>query len=158
MGQDISVLLKNNTSYFIMRAHDNTGGCWWDGSRGWAFPPISHNILLLCTDGSRGALTEWHLTWERIGSEGAEFSSSTWKELQTLMPAECFWWPNSGCEHSKWCLSHCCHHCWKQATFQAAMQISASAACRFSCTAGKNAQLMVVGTLKNCFLSVNLPY
>jgi len=47
-------------------------------------------FLLLCTDGSRGALTEWHLTWERIGSEGAEFSSSTWKELQTLMPAECF--------------------------------------------------------------------
>ena len=32
----------------VTAPHDITGGCWWDGSRGWTFPQIFHYMLLLC--------------------------------------------------------------------------------------------------------------
>ena len=158
MGQDISVLLKNNTSYFIMRAHDNTGGCWWDGSRGWAFPSISHYIFAAVyrwqqrgTDwmaSDMGAHRKWRCRIQFLHVERTADTDACWMFLVTKQ----WMWAQQVVSFTL--LSPLL----KQATFQAAMQISASAACRFSCTAGKNAQLMVVGTLKNCFLSVNLPY
>ena len=39
---------KSYTSYFIMLAHSVRGQCWWYGSRGWAFPPVFHYMLLPC--------------------------------------------------------------------------------------------------------------
>ncbi|MEQ5182891.1 hypothetical protein ABN229_17980 [Proteus terrae] len=43
------------------------------------------------TDGSRGALTEWRLTWECVWSEGVSMSSSVWKELHPLTFIDAFW-------------------------------------------------------------------
>jgi len=40
---------RSNASYFVTLAHDIRGRCWWDGSRGWAFPSISHYIQTLQT-------------------------------------------------------------------------------------------------------------
>ena len=54
---------KRNTSYFM--GHGVKGGCWWYGSNGWTFPPISHSILLLCDRWQqRGSLAEWRLCWK----------------------------------------------------------------------------------------------
>ena len=56
---------ESKVSYFIMLAHKSRGRYWWDGSRGWTFPPIFHCILLLCDRWQqRGSLTEWHLTYD----------------------------------------------------------------------------------------------
>ena len=45
-------------------------GCWWDGSRGWAFPPVSHYMLLSCDRWQqRGILTNGG--WCR-GADGAK--------------------------------------------------------------------------------------
>ena len=55
---------ESNPSYFMMLAHSVRGGCWWDGSRGWTFPPVFHYILLLCDRWQqKGNLTQWHLKW-----------------------------------------------------------------------------------------------
>ena len=43
-----------------MLAQDTRGGCWWDGSRGWTFPPVSHYVLLLSDRWQqRGSLAKW---------------------------------------------------------------------------------------------------
>ena len=81
---------KSNASYFIMLAHNIRGGCWWYGSRGWTFPPISHYVLLLCDRWQqRGTLTEWHLTWECVWSEGVSLNSSIWKKHLHLHQCRC---------------------------------------------------------------------
>ena len=56
---------KSNASYFIVLAHNIRGRCWWYGSRGRTFPPVSHYLLLPWDRWKqRGSLTEWHLTWK----------------------------------------------------------------------------------------------
>ena len=100
---------KSNASSFIMLAHNVRRGCWWYGSRGWTFPPISHYILLPWNRWQqKGSLTKWHLTWKGVWSKGVSLNSSMqrkWVPIDVcwwlLMLAECFWRPDNGCEHSK---------------------------------------------------------
>ena len=40
-------ICMSRASSFMMLSHNIRGGCWWYGSRGWAFLPIFHYILLL---------------------------------------------------------------------------------------------------------------
>ena len=55
---------ESNT-YFIILAHAIRVGCWWYGSRGWIFPPISRYMLLPCDRWQkRGTLTDWRLPWK----------------------------------------------------------------------------------------------
>ncbi len=95
---------KSNASYFIMLAHNIRGGCWWYGSRGWTFPPISHYklLLLLCDRWQqRSSLTEWRLIWKCIWSKGASLKSSMWKTWHPLTLVWHLWKSNRGCEHSE---------------------------------------------------------
>jgi len=85
---------------------DIRGGCWWYGSRGWAFPPIFHYMLFLCDRWQqRGRLTKWHLTWKCGWSKGVWLNSSMQKKngnhWHLLMLLEDLWRTNSGCEHSE---------------------------------------------------------
>ena len=77
------ITAHSNVSYFVMLAHDI--GCWWYGSRDWAFPSVSHYIFLFfyCkTDGSRrGSLTNWYLTWKCRWSKGVSLNFSMWKKM-----------------------------------------------------------------------------
>ena len=50
---------ESSAFYSILLAQDIKGGCWWDGSRGWTFPPISCSILLPYDRWQqRGSMTE----------------------------------------------------------------------------------------------------
>ena len=40
----------------MMLDYDIRDRCWWNVSRGGIFPPITHYILLLCNNGSKGAV------------------------------------------------------------------------------------------------------
>ena len=86
---------RSNVSYFMMVAHSDRGRCWWNGSRGWTFPPISCYILLLCDRWQqRDSPTKWCLTWKRTWSKGGALSSSMQKngtQWCSLMLAECLW-------------------------------------------------------------------
>ena len=94
---------KSNASYFIMLARDISGRCWWDGSKAWTFPPISHCMLPCDRWQQRGTLTQCLLTWKSVWSKGVSLNSSMQKRNCTywhsLMLA--LWRPNSGCEHSE---------------------------------------------------------
>ena len=96
---------ESNASCFMMSAHNIRGGCWWDGSRGWTFPPAFHGMLLLCDRWQqRGTLTEWRLTWKCGWSKAVELNSSMqkkWPLLTFINACEHLWRPNSGCEHSE---------------------------------------------------------
>ena len=103
---------KNNTSYFILSAHDIRGGCWWYSSRSWTFLPIFHYILLLCDRWQqRGRLTKWCLTWEGIWSQDVSLNSSMCKKMSSLAFVNACWmfmetkqwmWAQWG---SGWCFS-----------------------------------------------------
>ena len=85
-----------------MSVHNVRGRYWWDGYRDSTF-----NIMFCChvTDGSRGAVWQngvWHGSayvakvchWiPPCSKNGTQWHSS--------ILAECFWRPNSGCEHSE---------------------------------------------------------
>ena len=69
----------------MMLTHSIRGGCWWYGSRGWTFLPISHSILLPCDRWQqRRSLTEWHLTWKCVRSKCVELNSLMRKKWCTL--------------------------------------------------------------------------
>ena len=68
---------ESHASYFIMLAQSTRDGCWWYGSRGWTFPPISHFILFLCDRWQqKDGLTEWHQTWKCVWSKGVSLNSA----------------------------------------------------------------------------------
>ena len=73
------VYSKHNASYFIMLAHNVRSECWWYGSRGWTFPPISYSRWQ-----QRGSLTKWCLTWKGMWSKGVGLNSSKWGKLHPL--------------------------------------------------------------------------
>ena len=119
---------ESNASYFMMLVCDR-GGCWWYGSRGRTFQPVSHCILLWCDWWQqRGSLTKWCLTWKMWSRERcvteflhAEKNGTRW---HLLIFAERLWGPNSGCAHSKavgGAFQQWLHWCEKQATFWLAM-------------------------------------
>ena len=59
--------------------------CWWYGSRGWTFPPISHYMLLLCDKWQqRGSLTEWCLTGKCVWIKGVSLNFSMQKKQYPL--------------------------------------------------------------------------
>ena len=101
----------------IMLTHNVRGGWWWYGSRSCIFSPVCHYVLLPCDRWQqRDSRTKWHLTWNwyetklwnwmpPCGKIGTHWHSSTL--------AECFWRPNSGCEHSE-VLCGVFHHWWQQ--------------------------------------------
>jgi len=73
---------ESNDSHFITLVHNARGRCWQYGNRGWTFPPIFHYILLPCDRWQqRGTVTEWHLIWECVWSEGMELNSSMQKKM-----------------------------------------------------------------------------
>ena len=86
--------------YFVMLVHDVRGRCWWYGSAGWTFPPVSN-----VTDGSGGAVSVngvWRgsadeaKVWNLIppcGKSGTHWHSS--------MLGEHLWRRKSECEHSE---------------------------------------------------------
>ena len=88
-----------------MLAYDDRGRYWWYGSRGWTFPPIFHFILLPCGRWQqRGCLTSWHLPRNCGWSKGCHWSPPCGKNdthWHFLMLNECWWRPNSECEHSE---------------------------------------------------------
>lgn len=50
--------------------------------RGWTFLPVFHYMLQPCDEWQqRGSLTEWHLMWQCVWSNGMELNSSRWKKL-----------------------------------------------------------------------------
>jgi len=137
---------ESNASYFMMLAHDATGGCWWYGSRGWTFQPILRYVLSLCGRWQqRGSLTEWCLTWQYGWSKIVSLNFSMQKNgthWYSLMLAECIWRSNSGCEHRE--VGGGVFQQWPQwrdrwAMFQTAMQIFMSTAYRHLFIAGENA-------------------
>ena len=76
------------------------GKCWRYSSRGWTFPPRFCYILLLCDKWQqRGCLTEWHLTWKCKWSKRVAPRRRSDTHGHSLMLAEHFWRPSSGCEH-----------------------------------------------------------
>ena len=85
--------------------HDIRGGCWWDGSRNWTFPPAFAYMLLLCDRWRhRGSLIERHVAWECGWSESVSLNPSMWGKKtngthwHSSMLAEHLWSPNGGCE------------------------------------------------------------
>ena len=133
-------LLIGNTFIMmvIMLAPDIRGRCWWYGSRGWAFPPFQY-IMLLCDKWQqRGSLT-----WKHRWSKGVYWTtlygrnSTPW---HSSMLAECFWIPNSGCEHCE-VMSCALQHWWqwheRWIMLWTVMQVYTCGACRLSFTAGK---------------------
>ena len=83
---------ESNALYFIMLAHYTRGGCWWCGSRGWAFPPILHYTLLLCDRWhQRHSLTQQLLTWKCIWSKGVSLNSSVWKKMHSWTFIDTCW-------------------------------------------------------------------
>jgi len=93
-------------SYVILLAHSVRGRCWWYGSRGRTFPPISHYLLLLYDSWQqRGSLTEWHLIWKCMwGTEFlyAENMAPTDIHQHLLNTAEQWMWAQWG---GGWCIS-----------------------------------------------------
>ena len=96
---------EGNASYFMMLSHDFRGRCWWYGSRGWTFPPVSHCILLLCDSQGRRALCQngvWHgSVYEGKACHWIPPCGKNCTHWHSLMLAERLWRPNSGCEHSE---------------------------------------------------------
>ena len=99
-------LLQKQCSLYVMRlAHDIRGGCWWYSSRGWAFPPVFHHMLLLCDRWQqRGTLT--HCVWYGSADEPkVRYWIPPWGKNGTHWPssmlAEHSWRPKTGCEPSK---------------------------------------------------------
>ena len=95
---------KNNTSYFILSAHDIRGGCWWYSSRSWTFPPIFHYILLLCDRWQQRGRQNgvWHVrAYEAKMCHWIPPCGKKCHNWHLLMLVECLWRPNSGCEHSE---------------------------------------------------------
>ena len=88
-----------------MLAHNTRGGCWWYGSWGWTFPPVSCCMLLLHDRWQWiDSLGEWHLTWRYRWSKRVSLNSSMQQKLHPLTfisTYECFLRPVSGCEHSE---------------------------------------------------------
>ena len=90
-----------------MLAQNTRGGCWWHGSRGWTFSPISHYTLLPCNSWQQsGSVTQRCLTWKCTSSQP---SSCHWippgENDDTHWPSSIFaerlWSPSSGCELSE---------------------------------------------------------
>ena len=80
---------ESNASYFMMLAHNVRGGCWWYGSRGWNFPPISCYMLLPCDRWQqRGSLTIWRLIQKCIWSKSVSLDSSMPKKVA---PTDIHW-------------------------------------------------------------------
>ena len=74
---------ESNASCFLMLAHDFRGRCWWYGSRGWTFPPISHSMPLLWT--------KWCLMWRCMWSKGVPLNSSLRKKWHPLPFVDACW-------------------------------------------------------------------
>ena len=80
---------ESNASYFIRLAHDITGRCWWDGSRGWTFLPTSHYILLL--GGNRGAVWQNGIWYGSADGANMSSNSSMQKKLHPLILIKSCW-------------------------------------------------------------------
>ena len=102
---------ESNASCFVVLAHSARGECWWSSSRGWTFPPLSTMCCCCVTDGSRGVLTQWHVTWKCTGSNSRSLNSSTWKKwhplafidiCRTLVETKPWMWAQWG---NEWCVS-----------------------------------------------------
>ena len=88
----------------MMLAHDVRGTCWWDGSRGWTFPPVFHYMLLCNWWQQRSSQTNCCLIWKCIWSKGVSLKSSMKQKSHPLTftdTCEHLWRPNSGCVHSE---------------------------------------------------------
>ena len=150
-------LLQNNARVFMVLAHDVRGRCWWYGSRGWTFPPVSHYMLLPCDRWQqRGNLTKWRLSWKCVWSKGVSLNSSMEKKApidiyrcllhmyghQTVELNTVMWWvmhfSSDNCRSSP------------------LLQTIVSVACRRLFITGENAQLMVVTMLKNSVLKLRI--
>ena len=125
-------------------------------------PSHQHSITFGCCAayGSRAAVWQ-NGVWQENAYEGKVChwippSAETGTQWHLLMLAECWWRPNSGCEHSgafqqQW------QRCERQAAFWTAMEIFMSAECGLLFITGKNIQLMGVTILKKqCFVTENL--
>ena len=96
---------ESNTSYFIMLAHNIRGRCWWDGGRGWSFPPVFHYISLPCDRWQqRGSLIECCQSWKCTWSKGVGLNSSMWNKWQTLAFLDVYWMfmETSQCIWAQW--------------------------------------------------------
>jgi len=71
---------ENSVSYFMKLAHNVRGGCWWHGSRGGTFPPISHYMLLL---------------WDRMVSDMEVRMKQRcvfeWLHVEKMIPIDIHW-------------------------------------------------------------------
>jgi len=144
---------KSSASCFIMSAHGVRSGCGWYGSRDSTFPPVLHYVLLLC-DG-----------WQK--------RDSLIKHGSVYEAKVCHWIPPCGTnEHpltfidtywtfmgtkqwmcTQWGSGRCCFYSGDSGSgAPPPVQILVSTACMLLVIAGKNAQLMVVTTLKNSVL------
>jgi len=96
---------ESNAFYFIMLAPDATGGCWWYGSTGQTFSPISRSMLLPCDRWQqRGTLTQWCLTWKRGLSKGVALNSSMWEKWARLGTVHAS--PLRNHHRTIWCMPH----------------------------------------------------
>jgi len=83
---------RSNASYFMMSAHSVRSRCWWYGSRGWTFLPISHCILLPCDRWQqKGSLAKLCLTWKHVWSKGVALKSSVQKKWHPLTFVDTCW-------------------------------------------------------------------
>jgi len=71
---------ESNASYCMMLASAVGSTCWWYGSRGWTFPPVTHCVLLLCdrwqrrssltsdTEAREANMWDWIPLWRKNGT------------------------------------------------------------------------------------------
>jgi len=134
---------ESNASCFLMLAHDFRGRCWWYGSRGWTFPPISHSMPLLWT--------KWCLMWRCMWSKGVPLNSSLRKKWHPLTFVDACWmfmetkqWIRAQWGGG-WCFSAVATA--TVVTFSGADFYEHGMQAHF--IAGENAQLMMVTVFKN---------
>ena len=83
---------ESNASCFTMLIYNIRDRCWWNGSRGAAFPLVFHYMFLLCDRWQqRGSLTEWLLMWKCIRSKGEELNPSMQKKWHPLTFVDICW-------------------------------------------------------------------
>jgi len=83
---------ENNTSCFIMLAHNIKGKWWWYGNRAWTFMPIFHYVSLPWDRWQqRGSMTKWHLTLKCSWSKSVELNSSMQKKWHPVSFTDAYW-------------------------------------------------------------------
>jgi len=103
---------ESNASLFIMSAYSIRDGCWWDGSRGWAFVTVFHCMLLLCDRWQQRGTDKnaiWHgSVWEAKVCPWISPCGKKWHPLAfintcwTFMGTKQWMWVHWG---SSWCVS-----------------------------------------------------